>query len=454
MVSIDCYRGPPSVWFHERIGLGLNKLPSKIQKRMRRHTRSPSTMGLRRRREQDCATLMKPSCSLSSRGGIGTSKLSQRLVWIVLACITTWTSQFPTSSSSFCFAFQPTPPRSTRTFRNLPKSIRKPIGFPQSTTILKKSPPNWEGDDLRWSARVRRRFRRSLVTTLDSQQPARNTLFMLNVLAFFYQTFSSVDWIRQQHPFFWPSQALPIVLDALMGSSVPGPFALDFIHSNAVSRLQPHRLLSSGFLHGGILHLLVNMDTLRRLPSWLETGIGAPLYVTVFLVSIVTGNLGHSYSMYNVFDKSMCLGSSGGICGLYGLMYVSLLKMGNSRAASSTIKGLVLLLLYGLLFDNISNAAHVGGFLGGALVALLCGPSYGSSYSLRRKWSLQADVWPRDYRAVMGFGAKPSNSGLIPLPVMWALAVAGLATQARFRAIPKFILMGLWKPGSLRALLQ
>jgi membrane associated rhomboid family serine protease len=235
---------------------------------------------------------------------------------------------------------------------------------------------------------------------------------------------------------------------------VPGLFTLDFVHSTAASRLQPHRFLTSAFLHGGIFHLLVNMDTLRRLPAWIETGLGTPLYVTAFLVSIVTGNLGHTLATYDVMEKAMCLGSSGGICGLYGLMYVSLLKMGNSRAATSIIKGLGLLLLYGFVFENISNAAHVGGFLGGALVGILCGPKYGKSYSLRRKWSVEVDASSRGYRQAMGFGTKPSMSGLVPLPVVWIAALVALGLQPRFRTIPKLILQGLLRPGSLYSLLN
>jgi membrane associated rhomboid family serine protease len=378
---------------------------------------------------------MKPPACKCFRRSSRSFGCSRGLLLFVISLITL---TFP--KPAFCFTFHQ-PPSCTRliTRQNVPRP-------------LKNAPNNWEGDDLRWSVRAQRRFRRSL-TTRDSQ-PARNTILILNVLAYLYQMISSVDWIRRRHPSFWPSQAIPIIFDSLLGSSVPGLFTLDFVHSNAASRLQPHRFLTSGFLHGGIFHLLVNMDTLRRLPAWIETGLGAPLYITAFLVSIVTGNLGHTFATYDVMQKSMCLGSSGGVCGLYGLMYVSLLKMGNSRAATSIAKGMGLLLLYGFVFENISNAAHVGGFLGGAIVGLLCGPKYRKSYSLRRKWSLEADDSPRDYRQAMGFGAKPSRSGLVPLPVVWIAALVALGVQPKFRTIPKLILQGLLRPGSLYAMLN
>jgi membrane associated rhomboid family serine protease len=378
---------------------------------------------------------MKSTVSKSCRKSRRPFGCSRGLLLFVISLIT-WTFPRP----ACCFTL-PQPPSCTR-----------PITRPSLPRPLENFRQNWEGDDLRLSSRIRRRFRRFRATS-DSQ-PARNTVLILNVLAYTFQTISSVIWIRRRHPSFWPKQAIPIVFDSLMGSSMPGLFTLDFVHSNAASRLQPHRLLSSGFLHGGILHLLVNMDTLRRLPAWLETGLGAPLYMTALLVSIVTGNLGHTFTTFGVLDKGMCLGSSGGICGLYGLMYVCMLKMGNSRAATSIIKGMGLLLLYGFVFENISNAAHVGGFLGGAVVGILCGPNYGKSYSLRRKWSLEADNSPRDYRVAMGFGTKPSSSGLVPLPVLWIAGLVALGVQARFRSIPKLIIQGLLRPGSLYALLN
>jgi hypothetical protein len=99
---------------------------------------------------------------------------------------------------------------------------------------------------------------------------------------------------------------------------------------------------------------------------------GHTLYLTAFLVStIVTGNLGHTLATYDVMEEPMCLGSSGGICGLYGLMYVSLLKMGNNRA-TSIIKELGLHFCCMAVFENISNAACWWLFLGARTRWVFC----------------------------------------------------------------------------------
>jgi membrane associated rhomboid family serine protease len=302
----------------------------------------------------------------------------------------------------------------------------------------------WDGDDLRWVRRFGRRIQRGRNTT-----PVKTTLIALNISVFLYQIITTVHFIRRNNPSYWPKYALPIIFDTLIGASAQGPLTRDFAFSNMLSRRQPHRYLSSGFLHGGILHLLLNMDSFRRQPSWLETGLGRPIYLTAFLFSIAAGNIGHLISSADPFDRMVCLGSSGGVCGLYGLMYVSLLKMGNGRAATQIAKGMAFVLLTGAFITNVSNAAHATGFLGGAMIGILFGPNYRKSYSMRRKNSVEYDPFTPAYRQVMGFGVTPTERGLIPIQLLWGAAALALAFNPKFRAIPGMLLQGVLHPGSL-----
>eukprot|EP00521_Asterionellopsis_glacialis_P006301 CAMPEP_0195280626 /NCGR_PEP_ID=MMETSP0707-20130614/240_1 /TAXON_ID=33640 /ORGANISM="Asterionellopsis glacialis, Strain CCMP134" /LENGTH=391 /DNA_ID=CAMNT_0040339401 /DNA_START=157 /DNA_END=1329 /DNA_ORIENTATION=+ len=305
----------------------------------------------------------------------------------------------------------------------------------------------WEGDDLRWTQKLQRRLtlRRNMSGT-----PARSCLKLLNVIAFVYQVVNAVQYMRFKYPAYWPRESISMIMDALLGKSSMAPFTTDFAHSVALSRRQPHRYVTAGFLHGNIFHLIANLDALNRLPLWLETGLGWPLYMTTYIVSIITGNYAHTVSRHSLFDRTLCLGASGGICGLYGLMFTALVRMGNSRASARVLRGMAVMLLYGVVFsERISNVSHIGGFLGGIVVGLLCGPTYRKSYTMRRKWSLDVDAAPADYRAAIGFGKMPTGKGFVPLRFVWTCAALYCISQPRFRAIPELLLKGVLRPGSL-----
>ncbi|KAL9183437.1 hypothetical protein ACHAXT_004293 [Thalassiosira profunda] len=239
-----------------------------------------------------------------------------------------------------------------------------------------------------------------------------------------------------------------------------GPFFLDYAHQPyPLSHFQKHRYLSSGFLHGSLLHLGMNLRALLSLPSWLENGLGKGLYLSAFLVSVVTGNIAHTFSsMSGRAAATLCIGASAGICGLYGLMLSSLMKMGNSDAAYYVLKQMVWLVLFGWLVPNVSNAGHVGGFIGGWLVGFLFGPGYERSYSLNRASGSIRDNADSEFRQMMGPGIYPSEEqAFFPLRYLWmGLGVAALA-RPDLRVIPVALLRGLLQPGALsgtRALLR
>lgn len=106
--------------------------------------------------------------------------------------------------------------------------------------------------------------------------------------------------------------------------------------------------------------------------------------------------------------------------------------------------------LIGTLIDNVSPVSQIGGFVGGALVGILCAPGYEKSYSLTRKNSVEVDPLSREYRQEVGYGILPTRRGWVPLPLFWALVGGAIfLTDAKYRMIPAKILAGLWNPGSL-----
>ena len=233
-----------------------------------------------------------------------------------------------------------------------------------------------------------------------------------------------------------------------------GPFFLDYAHqSYPLSHFQKHRYLSSGFLHGSFLHLFMNLRAMLSLPSWLEDGIGKGLYLTAYLTAIVTGNIAHTLSTIGDLSgraaSSLCIGASGGITGLYGLMLASLMKMGNDSAVNIVLRQMMWLLAFGFLVPNVSNAGHVGGFLGGWLIGYLFGPGYERSYTLNRIGGGR-DHADWEFRQMMGPGVYPSfDKAIFPLKYLWYSIGLAVLAKPQFRAIPFALVKGVLEPGSL-----
>ena len=327
-------------------------------------------------------------------------------------------------------------------------SPKTPISVPASQLDAKAY---WESDDMRSFPRFKRRLKERL-NFWSLSSPGRLTLIVTNMIMFFYQTINSVLFLKQRHPSYWSTQAPSIITDVLAGTSISGPLTMDFILSPRWADRQPHRYLTSGFLHGSLLHLVLNMDAIRRSPEWLETGLGIHLFLSTYLLGIISGGI--FFVSASLEHSALCLGSSGGICALYGLQVVSLMKMGNKSNARSLMFQMAILFLYGILIPQISNAAHVGGFLGGIGMGILFGPSYSKSYAMRRKNSVEVDLASRDYRLAMGFGKMPSQQGWLPLWALWAGILAVMASVPSLRRVPTSVFQGLRHPGSLSALIR
>lgn len=140
-----------------------------------------------------------------------------------------------------------------------------------------------------------------------------------------------------------------------------------------------YRIITGGFLHGNLLHLVFNSYSLLVIGSQLESFIGKSKYIIVYLFSMIIGSL-----MSITFGDVPSIGASGAIFGLMGsLLYFGYhyrLYLGN--ALKSQIIPLILLnLLYGFMVTGIDNAAHIGGLIGGLLITMALGIPYKSKQS-------------------------------------------------------------------------
>lgn len=139
------------------------------------------------------------------------------------------------------------------------------------------------------------------------------------------------------------------------------------------------RLITSVFLHGGLLHLLFNMYSLYIIGPQLESFFGKFKYIVIYLVSGICGNL---LSMLFLSDRYVSVGASGAIFGLLGaLLYFGYhYRVYLSGVIKSQIIPLIAVnLLIGFMMTGINNVAHIGGLIGGVLISMAVGVKYKSS---------------------------------------------------------------------------
>jgi membrane associated rhomboid family serine protease len=131
----------------------------------------------------------------------------------------------------------------------------------------------------------------------------------------------------------------------------------------AVADGEYYRLVTSGFLHGGLFHILFNMWALWVFGQPLERLLGRTRFVALYLTCLVAGSTA-SYLFNNPLSPSV--GASGAIFGLVGAMLVVGRRM---RFDLSWVVGFVVLnVLILFVVSDIDWRAHLGGAVAGLVV--------------------------------------------------------------------------------------
>jgi rhomboid protease GluP len=152
--------------------------------------------------------------------------------------------------------------------------------------------------------------------------------------------------------------------------------------SGAIPVFGYHRwwtLLSAGWLHGGVLHILFNMYWVRTLAPGTAHLYGTGRTVIIYTVAGVTGFLASSVAgAFFVFlpgflRPSFTIGASAPIFGLLGaLLYYG--RRGSSQVGQQAKSLAIILLIFGFVIPGVDNWAHLGGLGGGYLVAKWLNP--------------------------------------------------------------------------------
>lgn len=146
------------------------------------------------------------------------------------------------------------------------------------------------------------------------------------------------------------------------------------------------RLLTATFLHIGIMHIAMNMLTLWFLGPLTEQLFGHTRFAIIYLLSGIIGNYA------GLFFNSPNVVGAGASTALFGMLGAFLMLGDNFRdnpeIAAMTKQFLILIginLVFDLTQSSIDIAGHIGGLIGGFLIAGVCGAPQIGTISARKR---------------------------------------------------------------------
>jgi membrane associated rhomboid family serine protease len=127
------------------------------------------------------------------------------------------------------------------------------------------------------------------------------------------------------------------------------------------------RLVTSGFLHDGLLHILFNMVFLYFMGTVLEPAIGRLNFAVVYGASLLAGAFGALLFQ----PDALTIGASGACFGVLGALIVVAYYRGISIWQSGLGLTLIINIVFSLSVRGISIGGHLGGVVGGAICGWL-----------------------------------------------------------------------------------
>jgi membrane associated rhomboid family serine protease len=133
-----------------------------------------------------------------------------------------------------------------------------------------------------------------------------------------------------------------------------------------------YRLVSSGFLHFGFLHIALNMFLLFQLGQMLEPLLGRVRFALLYAAALLGGSAG--VMLLNQNPLELHGGASGAVFGLMGAAAVILFQRGINPLTTGLGMTLILNLIITFNIPGISIGGHVGGLVAGAAAAWFMAP--------------------------------------------------------------------------------
>lgn len=162
--------------------------------------------------------------------------------------------------------------------------------------------------------------------------------------------------------------------ESMAGGSLNRETALKFgaMYPPSIQKGEWYRLFTAMFLHFGFLHLMCNMYSLYNLGPGLESFLGLPLFLVLYVVSGLSGNI-LSYAVeIRKGRRNLSAGASGAIFGLLGAYLLFAVLPGYGGVSLyGILRVLAINVVYTLSNRSINAMAHLGGLIGGILTTLI-----------------------------------------------------------------------------------
>ncbi len=138
-------------------------------------------------------------------------------------------------------------------------------------------------------------------------------------------------------------------------------------------------VLSAAWLHGGVLHILMNMMWIRQLVPALSEFYGTGRLVIIYTVSSIAGFgvtsfMGMLPLPWPLQGAGFTVGASAPLFGLFGALVLYGQRTGSRMLSRQVWQWVIIFVVIGLIIPFIDNWAHLGGFAGGWLAARTLDP--------------------------------------------------------------------------------
>jgi membrane associated rhomboid family serine protease len=126
-----------------------------------------------------------------------------------------------------------------------------------------------------------------------------------------------------------------------------------------------YRLVTSGFVHFGFIHLAFNMFALYQLGQLIERAVPRVQYALLYFASLLGGSLGAL--LIEGTKPSLTAGASGAVFGLLGAAAIGLHRRGINIFSTGIGTALMLNLVLTFSISGISIGGHLGGLVAGGI---------------------------------------------------------------------------------------